>query len=163
MEDVPRLRNQADSPEVRSAWEGSIGTHVRTEETAGMEMLYVARTVPGLRDGRVVIRMGPPLNQPGPLQDRIDRAILLATLLGLALALLLTYSVSRSVSRPLRKLSGVTRSIGAGDFDERVPSDASPREIRDLARALDSTGSRSGTGSRTSSGKRRDSRRFSRT
>ena len=69
--------------------------------------------------------------------NRTVHEILLATLLGLAL--LLTYSVSRSVSRPLRKLTGVARSIGAGDFDERVPSDASPREIRDLARALDST------------------------
>ena len=71
--------------------------------------------------------------------NRTVHEILLATLLGLALALLLTYSVSRSVSRPLRKLTGVVRSIGAGDFDERVPSDAAPREIRDLARALDST------------------------
>lgn len=71
--------------------------------------------------------------------NRTVHEILLATFLGLALALLLTYSVSRSVSRPLRKLTGVARSIGAGDFDERVPSDASPREIRDLARALDST------------------------
>lgn len=73
--------------------------------------------------------------------NRTVHEILLATFLGLglALALLLTYSVSRSVSRPLRKLTGVARSIGVGDFDERVPSDASPREIRDLARALDST------------------------
>lgn len=71
--------------------------------------------------------------------NRTFHEILLASVLGLALALLLTYSVSRSVSRPLRKLTGVARSIGAGDFDERVPSAASPREIRDLARALDST------------------------
>lgn len=71
--------------------------------------------------------------------NRTVHEILLAALLGLALALLLTCIVSRSLSRPLRKLTGVARSIGAGDFDERVPSDASPLEIRDLARALDST------------------------
>lgn len=71
--------------------------------------------------------------------NRTIYEILLASVLGLALALLLTYSISRSVSRPLRKLTGAARSIGAGDFDERVPSDASPREIRDLARALDLT------------------------
>ncbi len=71
--------------------------------------------------------------------NRTIHEILLASVLGLTLALLLTYSVSRSVSRPLRKLTGIARSIGAGDFDKRVPSDTSPREIRDLARALDST------------------------
>ena len=137
--DLPRLRNQAESPEVRSAWDGSAGWHVRTGETTGMRMLYVARTVPGLRDGRVVVRLAAPLRYEGPLQDRINRAILLASVLGLALAFLLSRSVSRSVSRPIRKLTGVARSLVAGDFDDPLPSGAFPREIGDLARALDST------------------------
>ncbi|MDE3000782.1 MAG: ATP-binding protein [Gemmatimonadota bacterium] len=76
--------------------------------------------------------------------NRTIHEILLASVLGLALALLLSYSISHSVTRAIRRLTGVVNSLGAGDFDDRVPSDALPREFKDLARALDSARQRVG-------------------
>ena len=139
VEDLSRLANQADRPEVRSAWEGSVGRHLRSGESTEQEMQYVAKTIPGLHDGRVVMRLGAPLNHVGQLEDRVSRAMWAASALGLALALLLSYNVSQYVSRPIEKLTRVARSVAAGNFDEEVPSVAFFREIKDLARALDST------------------------
>ena len=137
--DLARLANQADRPEVRSAWEGSVGRHLRSVESTEREMQFVAKTIPGLRDGRVVMRLGAPLNHVEQLEDRVSRAMWAASALGLALALLLSYNVSQYISRPIEKLTRVARSVAAGNFDEEVPSVASSREFRDLARALDST------------------------
>ncbi len=138
VEDLKRVANQAGSPEVLSAWQGSVGQHVRYAETAEQEMLYVAKTVPGLEDGRVVLRLGAPLTHVGQLQDRVNRAMWAASALGLALALLLSYNISQYISRPIEKLTRVARSVAAGNLDEEIPSVAFSREIKDLARTLDS-------------------------
>ncbi len=138
VEDLSRLANQADRPEVRSAWEGSVGRHMRSGETPEQDMLYVAKTVQGPEGGRVVLRLAAPLTHVGQLQDRVNRTMWTASALGLALALLLSYNVSQYVSRPIEKLTQVARSVAAGNFDDEVPAVAFSREIKDLARTLDS-------------------------
>ena len=138
VEDLARLANQAAAPEIQSAWGGSIGIHVRDVDTAGKEMLFAAKSVPGLEGGRVVLRLAAPLTHVELLQDRVNRAVLVASALGLALALLLSYNVSHSVSRPIEKLTRVARSVAAGNFNEKTPTVTSSREIRILARTLDS-------------------------
>lgn len=67
--------------------------------------------------------------------------ILLAAVVAILVAFAMAWYVSGRISRPLVRLTGVTRSFAAGDRDARsLPADtAAPGELGELARAFDTT------------------------
>ncbi len=138
LEDLAGLENHADRPEVREAWSGRMGRSLRYSATLKQEMLYVAEVVPGVGDGRVVMRLAMPVRDVGQIQKRIHDAIWAASVLALALALALAYGGSRFVSRPIVDMTQVARAVASGDFTgETQAPGVSVRELRDLAGALD--------------------------
>jgi len=135
--DVGDLENHADRPEIQAAWGGRVGRSVRFSETLRQEMLYVAAVIPGVGDGRTVMRLSRPLQDVQRTQGRIRRGIWSALALGLVLALLLTYGASRFVTRPIREMTGMANAMASGNFDAHADTPGiSATELRDLTLAL---------------------------
>ena len=65
------------------------------------------------------------------LSDLVPR-LLFSGLLGVAAALGLGFLLSQSVAAPLRNIARAARSVGRGNYQQRVPVKG-PREVRDLA------------------------------
>jgi two-component system phosphate regulon sensor histidine kinase PhoR len=123
------LESHAARPEVAAAFAGGEGTDVRTSESVGRALLYVA--VPG---GPGALRVAAPLDQ---VDDAVRRArgplrgaALLTLLVGSALALL----AARSVARPLTDIAAAARAIPAGE-PPHFPHSGIP-DIEAVAQAL---------------------------
>ena len=134
---IAALQNHSDRPEVRGAWEKGQGWRVRYSQTLDADMLYVATTLPGLGDGRSVLRLAMPLRDVGQMKKPVSRAIWMASILGLVLALLLSYGSSRYVSRPIVEMTRIARDVASGVYTQRHPAGATSQELQDLSAALD--------------------------
>lgn len=103
----------------------------------------VARTLPGGL-GRVEVR---PVGIEGVLQpwdvafrDELDRSMLLAALASLALAALAALAGARVVGRPIERMGEAVRAL-PDRVPEPVPEEG-PREVRELARGINTMGRR---------------------
>lgn len=132
-----QLQNHADRPEIQSAWQAGQGRRVRYSQTLDTEMLYVAATLPGVNDGRMVLRLAMPLRAIGQMKEPVSHAIWMASALGFVLALLLAYGCSRYVSRPIVEMTRIAREVASGVYTQRPPAGANSQELQDLAAALD--------------------------
>ena len=137
LQHLPGLENHADRPEIRAAWTGGVGQSQRYSETLGQDMLYVARVVPGIGDGRTVLRLAMPLREVERLQGRLGRVLWIASGLALALALVLVYGASRFESRPIVEMTRLARRLASGESrgEVEIPPIAT-RELEDLGAAL---------------------------
>ncbi|MGA1196016.1 MAG: ATP-binding protein [Candidatus Latescibacterota bacterium] len=134
---IQALQNHSDRPEIQEAWEKGQGWRLRYSQTLDTDMLYVAATLPGLGDGRTVLRLAMPLRDVGLMKKPVSRAIWMASVLGLVLALLLSYGSSRYVSRPIVEMTRIARDVASGVYTQRHPAGATSQELQDLSAALD--------------------------
>lgn len=73
----------------------------------------------------------------GPVLQRVEVALAIAGVGALLLALATGFTLSRSISGPLRQMSRVAREMAHGHFEERVAvSLAAPHEVGELAHSL---------------------------
>lgn len=135
--DLSTLENHADYPEISAALRQGRGSSLRYSNTQDIEILYVATAVPEIGDGHFVLRLALPLRDMGHIEQRISRAIWMASILGLCLALLLAYATSRYISRPILDAIWFIRNIASGRLKHRTLRIGSTRELRDLGTALD--------------------------
>ena len=135
--DLSALENHADHPEISTARQQGRGSSLRYSNALDTEILYVATTVPEIGDGNFVLRLALPLRDMGHIEQRISRAIWMASLLGLCLALLLAYATSRYISRPILDAIWFVQNIASGRLKHRTLRVGSTRELRDLGTALD--------------------------
>lgn len=135
LEDLGRIENHKDRPEIRTALAGDVGRAVRRSETVGHELLYVALPV---EDGsRVVgiIRLALPLEVVTSAYVSVRRVLLAGGLLAMGVALGIGLFVARRVTRPVVEMQSVARQMAEGDYSVRAPV-RSPDEIGSLGRAL---------------------------
>jgi two-component system OmpR family sensor kinase len=105
------------------------------------------RSKPGWLPGRGMVG-GPVRGAPGavlvarlPIPEGTGRAAIVRTLLlllaTLLVSLLLVYPLSRSITRPLEKLTAVVEAYGRNDFSTRSGLGQRPDEVGKLARSFD--------------------------
>ncbi|MGH2545768.1 MAG: ATP-binding protein [Actinomycetota bacterium] len=117
--DPAGIENHAGRPEVRAALAGEVGVASRTGESVGEPYRYVALPA----RGGLVVRVALPLSI---VQDRLGtvRAIVLG---GTAVAALVgmgaVWLVARSLTRPVREMTGRVSRMAGGDLGVRVPED----------------------------------------
>ena len=131
--------------EVRSLEEGvvaSAGTPIAADENA----LAKARREPGWL-GRGIVG-GPVRGAPGavvlarlPIPENAERTAALRVLLILlgilVVSLALVYPLSRSITRPLEKLTAVVQAYGRGNLEQRSGLGGLKDEVGQLARSFD--------------------------
>lgn len=135
------LDDHGDRPEILRAMEAGHGSSVRRSGTLGVDFLYVA--LPVEKDGRVlgVLRLAMPLSSVRESVSRLRAAIAVASMLCLAGGLVLSLYVSRSIHRPIARLSETADKIAQGDFRARAEV-SSPDEIGRLSEIISSLASR---------------------
>lgn len=113
------------------------GRYVEGEFDAGGESIpFLARLVPVDRFGRgAFLAIALPESGAGAVAGDLVPRLLLSGLIGLAVALLVGLAISRSLYRPLQRITGAARAVGAGHYDTRVPEEG-PQEMRELARSF---------------------------
>lgn len=119
-ENPERMENHRYRPEVVQALEGHIGRSQRFSDTLRTDMLYIA--LPMVKEGQVIALLRVStfvrdinLTMAG-LKGRITQTALIIT----ALALVLAFFITRSYTRPIRKMIAASKRIAAGDFEAKV-------------------------------------------
>ena len=141
VEDLPRVENHAERPEVREALAGRIGRDFRTSATLQTRLLYVA--LPVHDGGRTVgvLRLALPLSLVTASRAGVHRVMLGGGLVALVVAFAIGLFVARRVTRPVVEMQAIARRMSEGDFTARAPV-RSPDEIGTLGRALNAMAAR---------------------
>jgi signal transduction histidine kinase len=135
-------RNLSTRPEIAAALAGHVDSGIRSSETLGGRIVYVA--VPVASGGTVdgAVRVTYPTDV---VDERVQRRWLeLAGLSAVTLvaATLIALVLARSVVAPLRRLETAAGRLGGGDLSVRAPDRTGPPEIRALATAFNGMATR---------------------
>jgi two-component system, OmpR family, phosphate regulon sensor histidine kinase PhoR len=141
VDDLPRVENHGQRPEVLAAFAGGVGRDRRTSATIGASLLYVA--LPIVDGGKVigVIRVALPVSAVTASYAAIHRVMLLGGLVALVVAFGIGLFVARRVTEPVVQMQAIAHQMSEGDFTVRAPI-RSPDEIGALGRALNGLAAR---------------------
>jgi two-component system phosphate regulon sensor histidine kinase PhoR len=132
------MDNHLNRKEVQEAIKGNIGKDTRFSTNLKVDFLYLA--VP-LDSEKIIVRVSVPLFQ----LNKIDRIIIVYTVLGILLGILFTIILalrfSSTITRPIKELISVSKEIAAGNFSKRA-STRSNDEIGQLAKVFNETASK---------------------
>ena len=131
-EALGRLENHGERPEVVAARTSGSGVASRHSTSAGDEEMYAA-----VRHPLGYVRVSIGTERFDRIVRDAQRDVVLASLVGFVAAIFLAWLFARTVTRPVRELRDVARTIADGNLHVRPALAASaPGEIGDLARAL---------------------------
>jgi len=119
-ESPEQMENHRFRPEVVQALDGRVGRSLRFSDTLRTTMLYIA--LPMAQDGRVVavLRVSTFVRDIDVTLARLKGRITETALLITALALVLAFFITRSYTRPIRKMITASKRIAAGDFEAKL-------------------------------------------
>lgn len=123
-------------PEIAEALNGRVATGQRFSETLGIELVYVS--VPVYSGDRVVGAVRLTFDEQA-IDDAVNRSmwgVYLVALITLLFAVGLAVVLSRVLSRSLLDLSETARTLSRGDLAARASEPTGPKEIRELAQAV---------------------------
>ncbi len=134
-EDRAAMDNHATRPEIAAALATGQGSSTRFSHTVGYEMMYTAVTF--YQNGRPlgVLRVAVPLQKVAADVGHIQRVLMSATLLVIALTMLLAALIADNTARPVRQLTQAARQMAAGELSSAPIADA-PDEVGQLAKAF---------------------------
>lgn len=131
---VAGIENHRARPEVAEAFAAGHGMHIRTSETTGQRLFYMAMKIE--RDGSpMIVRLALPLTA---LESRVadfQRALAIAFGAAFVIAVLVGVLIARSLTHPLLEIAGVARQLAQGTFGQRIQT-ASRDEVGQLAATL---------------------------
>lgn len=133
-EDLSRLENHRERPEVAAAFAGHFSDDIRYSATIQKRMLYAAMPVPG--DSHMVARLSLPLAWVDGAKARIRSLVLGGAVVALVGALFASLLAAELMSRRLRALTAVARRMANGDLEARNRLEATD-EIGELGGTLD--------------------------
>lgn len=107
---LSRIENHLNRPEIQQALQAGQGADRRLSRTVGRPLMYVA-----IRSEFGFVRVATGLEQVDAIVNRAQRAVLLASLVALALGLIVALAAARSFARPLTELAASARAIAAGE------------------------------------------------
>ena len=137
------LDRSFDRPEVQSALDGSLTSSVRFSDTLGTDLRYVA--APVVKDERVVaaVRLSLPETAVTDAVRRTEFWLGVFVIAVILAAALVAWLLARSIAAPLEDVADVARVLPE-DLDLRAEEGRGPKEVRDVATALNSTAGRLG-------------------
>jgi two-component system phosphate regulon sensor histidine kinase PhoR len=116
--DLDRLEDHAGREEIQTAVSGGTGVATRMSTSVGERFLYVA--VP-LGDGSdTVLRIAVPLTYVDAVVDDVQRYLVVAAMVALALAVALAVFIGFRLAEPLEGLRSHAQRVADGDLDAQV-------------------------------------------
>jgi two-component system, OmpR family, phosphate regulon sensor histidine kinase PhoR len=140
-EDPATMENHSQRPEVAVALQGKTGVSLRLSSTVGRQMVYVAVPVLSSAGLRGIVRTAtyPQQLEQEAFRERGSLAVFSSLLFLLCLLAALLFS--RTISAPLRDLTGVVEKFAEGDFGARLHLRRRD-EIKELADSFNAMGER---------------------
>lgn len=135
-------RDFSTRPEIEAALDGRRSTGIRSSETLGTDLMYVAIPVGSGGTVHGAARVTYPTST---LDARVQETWLRLGLLSvvvLAIVAVVGMVFARGVTRPVRRLQLAAGQLAEGDLSVRVPTDDGPPELQDLAGTFNSTAAR---------------------
>jgi two-component system phosphate regulon sensor histidine kinase PhoR len=133
LERLPAVENHAQRPELVAARTSGHGVASRLSDTVHERMLYFAIPLGG---GRGFARVAVPLVEVDQAKAGLNRALLVGSLLALAVAAVFSFAGAQLGSKSIRHLTDVARAMAKGDFSARAKLSGRD-EFSKLGRALD--------------------------
>ncbi len=129
------MDNHSNRPEIAAALASGQGSSTRFSHTVGYQMMYTAVAI--VQDGQTlgVVRVAMPLQDVEANVANLQRILMTATLLVIALTILLAALIAGRTTRPVRQLTQAARQVTAGEVSS-FPISSAPDEIGQLARAF---------------------------
>ncbi|MFH1846297.1 MAG: ATP-binding protein [Candidatus Omnitrophota bacterium] len=114
------MENHLTREEIKEAINSGFGESSRLSETLSIRMKYAAVSV--RKDNRLlgVIRLAMPLTEVEFQLCIINRIFRFGGMLTIFLSLIIGYFISKSISRPIRRMEEAAQSITQGDLTRRV-------------------------------------------
>ncbi|MDP3026036.1 MAG: phosphate regulon sensor histidine kinase PhoR [candidate division Zixibacteria bacterium] len=119
-EKLSNMENHRNRPEVASALQDKHGKSIRYSYTVKEEMLYVASPIKFQGEIIGVARLALPLTELRHQQNRILNIVLLGLVLAFIFSLVLSLGFADRVSKPLRQMIQIGKSMSKGDFTQRT-------------------------------------------
>ena len=137
------LDRSFDRPEIQSALDGSLTSDIRYSATLATDLRYVA--APVVKGQRVVaaVRLSLPEDQVVAAVRRTQGWLAVFVVAVVVAAAGIAWLLARSIAAPLEDVADVARVLPE-DLALRAQDDRGPREVREVASALNSTASRLG-------------------
>ena len=135
------LDRSFDRPEIQSALDGSLTSDIRYSATLATDLRYVA--APVVKGQRVVaaVRLSLPEDQVVAAVRRTQGWLAVFVVAVVVAAAGIAWLLARSIAAPLEDVADVARVLPE-DLALRAQDDRGPREVREVASALNSTASR---------------------
>jgi two-component system phosphate regulon sensor histidine kinase PhoR len=114
------MENHRNRPEVASALLDKPGKSIRYSYTVKEEMLYIASPIKYRGEITGVARLALPLTELRHQQNRIVNIVLLGVVAAFIFSLVLSLGFANRVSRPLRQMMQIGKSMSKGDFTRRT-------------------------------------------
>jgi two-component system phosphate regulon sensor histidine kinase PhoR len=136
LDDLARVENHRERPEVAAALAGTPETATRFSATIQKRLMYAAipMSLPG--GGRGVARLAVPIDEVAASVSAVRHIMWGALLVALVVAFVASTTVAQVLSRTLRGMTDVARRMAGGDLTARLRSKGRD-EIAELGRALD--------------------------
>ena len=129
------MENHSLRPEVIQAMRTGRGEEIRYSSTLRIDMLYVALAIKDNADIIGILRLALPLKGVENTLAVIRKTIILSLVFALGFAFLLGSVLAASITRPVNRITGISRDFAKGDFRRRI-SLSSGDEIGELAATL---------------------------
>ena len=133
--DKNKMDNHADRPEVKIAYNDSIGYSIRFSYTLQKKMVYLA--LPLKNQYKIVgaVRVAFPLSSYEASINGLQKRVFFGGLFILLLGALFSYFISRKISKPLEEIKQGAQRFASGVFEPPLPESGSS-EITALAATL---------------------------
>ena len=134
-QDPAIMDNHASRPEVQAALTSGLGESTRYSITLGQKMMYIA--VPVTSQGEVlgVSRVSLSVSTVESLVNRTVVVIIIAMLVAAAVVIVAGWLVTRTVTRPIRRVTRAAGKIAGGELGQKIKIE-SRDEAGELARAF---------------------------
>lgn len=125
-EEVARLENHRDRPEIVEAINHQEGYVVRYSTTTEMDMVYFARKM----TDSVILRLSYPATYINIIKHEFTRQNLYIFFLSLSIILLIAIYLASRISKPIQKLDHIAQQIELGKSEIQFPSFRDPSMIK---------------------------------
>ncbi|MDF2837300.1 MAG: sensor signal transduction histidine kinase [Paenibacillus sp.] len=133
--DVRKMDNHADRDEVKEALEKGIGQAVRSSDTAGESLIYVAIPYTQASGDTYVVRLAMTLEEVEGSIDQLTIVLIAGLWILCAVAALISYRIALSLTKPLEQITKVAKRIKNMDYRARVKT-TKQDEIGELGNAI---------------------------
>ncbi len=125
LENVSRMENHLNRPEVQQALTSPVGTDTRTSASVHSEFLYVAKGVrfpAGLPvlSGVKIVRLSTHVENIVSMAAEQRKRILSAGIVVLVLVIIVSFVLSRQIAQPMREIAEAVERIRRGDLETHI-------------------------------------------